>query len=230
MKSNEILIYAKNQHLLFRKIGELPLRIESTHLENLIIRLYKELEMAGIVFKPNTYLSDNWGCPNEVPVIGIPFYLVDPVLCNLKTQMTGINSEDDMHAMMLLRHEVGHAFNYAYRLYEKPEWQELFGRFSLPYSDEYKIDPFSTGFVHHIPGCYAQKHPDDDFAETFAVWLSNSNWKKTYADTPALVKLLYINKIAARYGKKSPMVTGGDLDMPYEEILMTLGEWYEKAA
>lgn len=224
-------MYAKYHSLLFRKISDLSLKIEATHLEDLIIRLYKELETAGIVFKPKTYLSDNWGCPDEVPVIGIPFYLADPVLCKLKTQLTGISFEDDMHIMMLLRHEAGHAFNYAYRLYDKPEWQELFGQFALPYRDEYKVDPFSSRFVHHISGCYAQKHPDDDFAETFAVWLnSNSDWRKTYAGTQALVKLLYITGAVAKFGEKSPIITGGALDMPVEEILVPLGEWYKSPA
>lgn len=225
--NSEIPMFEKQQSLLFRKINELPLKIEATHLEDLIIQLYKELDTAGIVFKPKTYLTDNWGCPNEVPVIGIPFYLADPILCKMKTRMTGTSIEDDMNIMMFLRHEAGHAFNYAYRLYERSEWQNTFGRFSLPYQEEYKADPLSTGFVHHIPGCYAQKHPDDDFAETFAVWLtSNSNWQKAYADTQALVKLMYIDKVVAKFARKTPRVAGGRLDMPVEEMVVTLGDWY----
>jgi hypothetical protein len=222
------LLDAEQQALLSRKINELPLRIEATHLEELIIQLYKELETAGIFFKPKTYLSDDWGCPNEVPVIGIPFYLADPRLCSLKTQLTGIGVEDNMTIMMLLRHEAGHTFNYAYRLYDQPEWRKLFGRFSLPYEEDYKVDPFSTRFVHHLSGWYAQRHPDDDFAETFAVWLtSHSDWQKRYAGTLALAKLLYVDKVVAKYGKKPPVVTGGKLDMPVEEMVMTVGEWYK---
>jgi len=142
--------------------------------------------------------------------------------------MTGKKVDDDTSIMMLLRHEAGHTFNYAYRLYEKPEWQRLFGCFSLPYRDEYKVDPFSTQFVHHLSGYYAQKHPDDDFAETFAVWLTPySNWRKVYTGTPAIEKLLYVNKVLAMYREKSPIITGGKLDMPVEEMTMTLNEWYE---
>ena len=222
------MLDAEQQSLLSRKICDLPLRVEATHLEELIIQLYKELEMAGILFKPKTYLSDDWGCPNEVPVIGIPFYLVDPRLCSLKTQLTGIRVEDDMAIMMLLRHEAGHTFNYAHRLYDKPEWRKLFGRFSLPYAEDYRVDPFSTRFVHHLSGWYAQRHPDDDFAETFAVWLTPySYWQTAYAGTPALEKLQYVERAAAEYGEKQPIVTSGRVDMPVEEIEMTLSEWYE---
>lgn len=228
MRSAETLTGAKQQELLSRKISELPPKIEGTHLEALIFRLYEELEAAGIAFKPNIYLSDSWGCPDEVPVIGIPFHLADPALCDLLAQMSGIEVENDVTVMMILRHEAGHAFNYAYRLYDKPEWKTLFGPFSQPYQDEYPVDPFSTRFVHHLAGCYAQKHPDDDFAETFAVWLTPySYWQTAYAGTPAFEKLQYVERVTAEYGEKLPIVTGGRVDMPVEEIEMTLGEWYE---
>jgi hypothetical protein len=228
MQSFETLADAKRQESLSRKISELPLRVEGTHLEALVIRLYKELKAAGIAFKPNIYLSDSWGCPDEVPVIGIPFYLADPIVCSLLGQMGGIEVGDDTTLMMILRHEAGHAFNYAYRLYDKPEWKALFGPFSLPYQEDYQVDLSSTRFVHHLEDCYAQKHPDDDFAETFAVWLTPySYWQAAYAGTPALEKLQYVERITAEYGEKPPIVTGGRVDMPVEEIEMTLGEWYE---
>jgi hypothetical protein len=228
MQSVEALTDAKQQELLSRKISDLPLKMEGTHLEGLIIRLYRELEAAGIAFKPNIYLSDSWGCPNEVPVIGVPFHLADPALCYLLGQMSGTEIENDMTVMMILRHEAGHAFNYAYRLYDKPEWKTLFGPFSQPYQEDYQVDPSSTRFVHHLAGCYAQKHPDDDFAETFAVWLTPySYWQTAYTGTPALEKLQYVQRVTAEYGERPPIVTGGRVDMPVEEIQMSLGEWYE---
>ena len=218
----------QQQDLLSRKISDLLLKIQGTRLEVFIDELYKELEKAGISFKPKTYLADEWGCPHTVPVIGIPFYLADPELCKLEGEITGIEAEDEAEVMMYLRHEAGHAFNYAYRLFRKPEWRRLFGRFSQPYQDNYQPVPFSARFVRHIPGWYAQKHPDEDFAETFAVWLTpGSDWQQHYADTPALAKLIYVNKIALKYGQKPPVVSDEKLDMPVQELTMTLDRWYE---
>jgi hypothetical protein len=142
--------------------------------------------------------------------------------------LTGIEAEDEAEVMMYLRHEAGHAFNYAYRLYRKPKWRQLFGRFSQPYQENYQPVPFSAKFVRHIPGWYAQKHPDDDFAETFAVWLTpGSDWQKQYADSPALVKLMYVDKIVRKFGQKPPVVTDEKLDTPVQELTMTLDRWYE---
>jgi hypothetical protein len=218
----------EQQELLSRKISDLSLKIQGTRLEALIGELHQELEKAGISFKPKTYLADEWGCPHGVPVIGIPFYLADPELCKLEGQLTGIEAEDEAEVMMYLRHEAGHAFSYAYRLYRKPECRQLFGRFSQPYQENYQPVPFSTKFVRHIPGWYAEKHPDEDFAETFAVWLTpGSDWQKQYADTPALAKLMYVDKMVRKYGQRPPVVTDEQLDVPVQELAMTLDRWYE---
>jgi hypothetical protein len=218
----------EQQELLSRKISDLSLKIQDTRLEALIGELYKELEKAGVSFKPKTYLADEWGCPHGVPVIGIPFYLANPELSKLEGELTGIEAEDETEVMMFLRHEAGHAFNYAYRLFRKPEWRQLFGRFSQPYQDNYQPVPFSARFVWHIPGWYAQKHPDEDFAETFAIWLTpGSDWQKQYADTPALAKLMYVDKMVRKYGRKPPAVSDEKLDTPVQELTMTLDRWYE---
>jgi hypothetical protein len=218
----------ERQGLLSRKISDLSLKIRGTRLEALVNQLFQELEKSGVSFKPRTYLADEWGCPHGVPVIGIPFYLADPELSKLEGQLTGIEAEDEAEVMMCLRHEAGHAFNYAYRLYTKTEWRRLFGQFSQPYKDDYKPAPFSVKFVRHLPGWYAQKHPDEDFAETFAVWLTpGSDWQTQYADTPALAKLMYVHKVARQYGQKPPIVTDEKLDTPVQELTMTLDRWYE---
>ncbi len=90
-----------------------------------------------------------------------------------------------------LRHEMGHVVNYAYRLYEQEDWVRHFGAMTQPYLEEYRPEPFSRRFVHHLPGWYAQKHPDEDWAETFAVWLTpGAHWRADYAEWPeALAKL-----------------------------------------
>jgi hypothetical protein len=218
----------EQRDLLSQRICDLALKIPGSRLEKLILELYQELAKAEIVFKPKTYLSDEWGCPQGIPVIGIPFYLADPRLCKLEEELTGIEAETDAEILTYLRHEAGHAFNYAYRLYRKTEWRRLFGQFSQPYKEEYKPIPFSSRFVHHIPGWYGQKHPDDDFAETFAVWLTpGSEWRKKYADTHALTKLLFIDRIILRYGRTEPAIADEKLDKPVQELKVTLDKWYE---
>ena len=219
------------QRLLAKRINELSLKIAGTQLETLVNRLYHELEAKGITFKPKCYLTDEWGCPHGIPVIGIPFYLADPKLSRLEGELTGIEAENEDEIMMYLRHETGHAFNYAYRLYLQSEWRRAFGLFSTPYKEDYKSKPFDPSFVRHIPGWYAQKHPDEDFAETFAVWLTpHSNWTTKYNDTPALTKLLYVDRIAKKYGNVTPLVTEETFDTPIEELTDTLKEWYETSS
>src|SRR5206468_1860446 len=143
------------------------------------------------------YLSDEWGCPDGHPVIGIPFYLADPKLARLEREMNDL--EDDREIMMYMRHEAGHAFNYAYRLFATPEWRRLFGPFNRRYRDHYRPVPFSRKHVRHIAGWYAQKHPDEDFAETFAVWLTpRSGWRRKYRSWPAFRKLRYVDLAARR--------------------------------
>lgn len=220
----------EQQELLSKRINELPLTIKGSYLEACVAKLYQEMERAGICFKPKTYLTDGWGCPDKVPVIGIPFYLADQELCSLQAELNDTSPvRNEVETMMVLRHEAGHAFNYAYRLYVKPEWRQLFGPFSQPYKDIYVPVPFSLRFVHHSSGWYAQKHPDDDFAETFAVWLTpGTEWRRQYDGTPALAKLLYVDRMARKYGQQPPAVTDGKLDLPLQEMTMTLDEWYEK--
>jgi hypothetical protein len=215
--------------LLQRRICDLHLKIEGTRLEEMIADLYLELEQAGLNFRPGNYLSDGWGCPNLVPIIGIPFFLANQKLRKIKGQLTGSEVESDADLMKILRHEAGHAFNYAYRIYEDPEWGRIFGKFSTPYKERYNAKPFDPGYVRHVAGWYVQKHPDEDFAETFAVWLApDSDWRRKYADTPALAKLLFIDSAAVKFGKKTPVITGGKLDMPVEKMTETVETWFDE--
>ena len=130
------------QEILTKPIKELGLKLEGSPLERLVQQLYRELERKGLSrFRPLCYLTDEWGCPSGEPVIGIPFYLADPKLARLEKEMNDL--EDRREIMMYLRHEAGHAFNYAYELYTTPEWRDLFGPFRRPYRDSYRPVPFS---------------------------------------------------------------------------------------
>src|SRR6267378_6949448 len=178
-------------------------------------------------FRPPCYLSDEWACPDREPIIGIPFYLADPKLAALEQAVNDI--EDEREIMMYLRHEAGHAFNYAYELYATREWHDLFGPFDRPYSDDYKPVPFSRGFVRHIAGWYAQKHPDEDFAETFAVWMTpGSNWRRRYKGWPALGKLRYVNHTVRQLRDQDPVVSTGDFDITVEDMQVTVEEFYRR--
>src|SRR5438105_1292144 len=158
-------------------VGLLEVLVEQL-VPHLLHRFTKRLSR----FHPPCYLSDEWACPDREPIIGIPFYLADPKLTALEQAVNDI--EDEREIMMYLRHEAGHAFNYAYELYATREWHERFGPFDRAYSDDYKPVPFSRGFVRHIAGWYAQKHPDEDFAETFAVWLTpRRNWRRRHPNS-----------------------------------------------
>jgi pimeloyl-CoA synthetase len=215
------------QEILTKPIRELGLKLEGSPLERFVQQLYRELDRKGLKkFRPLCYLTDEWGCPSGEPVIGIPFYLADPKLARLEKEMNDL--EDSRQIMMYLRHEAGHAINYAYALYKTPEWKEMFGPFRRPYRDQYRPVPFSRQFVRHMEGWYAQKHPDEDFAETFAVWLTpRSRWRERYKNWPAMQKLRYVDRMARRVGNVDPVHPQGDTDITVEEMESTVAEFYE---
>ena len=211
------------KELLGKRISQLGLKVEGSPVERYVVRLKKELVRKGIKrFSAVVYLTDEWGCPSGEPVIGVPFYLADPKLASIERHVNDLETEREI--MMFMRHEAGHAFNYAYRLYATPEWRELFGPFNRRYRDHYRPVPFSRKYVRHMAGWYAQKHPDEDFAETFAVWLTpRSAWRQRYRGWPALAKLRYVDRIVRRLGDKDPVVGHGDTDKERAAILHETG-------
>ena len=218
------------REILGKPVRELGLKIEGSPVERFVQQLYRELEQKRLTkFRPPCYLTDEWGCPSGEPVIGLPFYLANPALAQIEKEMNDL--EDNKEIMMYLRHEAGHAFNYAYRLYNRPEWKEVFGWFRRPYRDNYRPVPFSRNYVRHMAGWYAQKHPDEDFAETFAVWLTpRSGWKKKYRGWGALAKLKYMDRIAREVGNLDPVRRKGQTDITVDEMETTVGEFYHRSA
>jgi hypothetical protein len=216
------------QEMLTKPIRELGLKLEGSPIERFVQQLYRELERKEVrKFRPLCYLTDEWGCPSGEPVIGIPFYLANPKLARLEKEMNDL--EDTREILMYLRHEAGHAFNYAYELYKSREWRDLFGPFRRPYRDDYRPVPFSRRFVRHIEGWYAQKHPDEDFAETFAVWLTpRSNWRRKYRGWGALAKLRYVDRMARKFRDVEPVRPQGHTDVTVEEMETTVADFYQK--
>jgi hypothetical protein len=213
--------------LLGRRISELGLTIEGSRVERLVEQLYRELGAKQIAYRPVVYLSDQWGCPDGTPLIGVPFYLVDPRLERIEAEMSA-HIEDDAESMRYLRHECGHAINYAFRFYDRDDWRETFGSFAAPYRERYRTDPFSREYVRHILGWYAQKHPDEDFAESFAVWLTPGlDWRAEYRGWPALRKLEYVDRVMGDVRALTPHapVPQAD-DLPVDAMRYTLAEHY----
>ena len=219
----------KRRALLRRPIRELALRLEGSPIEPLLRRLERELRRKLERFRPMYYLTDEWGCPSGQPVIGIPFYLADRELMRIERHANELETPGEI--MMYLRHEAGHAFNYAYRLYQRPEWRDTFGPYRRRYSDDYRPVPFSREYVRHLPGWYAQKHPDEDFAETFAIWLTpKSEWRKRYRGWPALKKLRLVDRFGRELSGKDPKVLRGRPDITADQMNLTVGQYVKRSA
>ncbi len=218
------------EELLNLRIKELPLSIERSWLADCVADLYRELDDKGVRFKPVCYLSDEWLAPDKEPLVGIPFFLAHPALMKLeKKMMIDVEGGSRPWCMKLLRHETGHALNYAYKLYRRKKWQKIFGRFSQDYEDTYRFRPYSKGFVRHLEDYYAQYHPDEDFAETFAVWLTpDSNWQERYKGWKAIAKLNYVQELMGEIKNKEPLVKQGKKYWQACRMSTTLKNFYRQ--
>jgi hypothetical protein len=197
-----------DDELLQMRICDLKLKIPGTELEPRIENFYCELAAKGISFKPVCYLSNEWFCPEGSATIAIPFYLAHPRLKKLEEKMMlEIEGGTESWCMRLLRHEMGHVLNHTFLLEKDRHWQKLFGSPSLEYSESFRARPYSKRFVRHLEGWYAQSHPEEDFAETLAIWLTPGvDWKRQYQDWKALSKLEYVDQLMGRLAGKPPLV------------------------
>ncbi|HEY7215620.1 MAG TPA: putative zinc-binding metallopeptidase, partial [Thermoanaerobaculia bacterium] len=213
-----------------RPIRDLGLGIQGTELEPVIAELEGEIAAAGIRrVRPRFYLSTEWGVPFGTVAIAIPFYLARPELTALHAERTGhVEGAGRRELLRYLRHEMGHVVNYAYRLYDRERWVQHFGPITRPYREEYRPKPFSRRYVRHLPGWYAQKHPDEDWAETFAVWMdASADWRALYGDAPgALKKLEYCDRVCAELKAKDPLVSDKSVDEDVSTIRLTVQEFY----
>jgi hypothetical protein len=196
-----------DEDLLERKISSLGLKIEGSGLERFIDQLHRELDQRGQIFHPPCFLGDEWFCPVGIPAIYIPFYLSHKRLRRLEQKIImEVEGGTSKWFMQLMRHEAAHAYSFAYRLYKKKKWQEHFGLASTEQTDHYRPRPYSHSYVIHLDGWYAQAHPDEDFAETFAVWLTPGlNWRKKYSGWKALKKLEYVEELMRSIAGKPPV-------------------------
>jgi len=192
--------------------------------------LYETLERRGIRFKPHVWLSTEWFSPDGIPGIAIPFFAAHPRLAQLETRQKGEAEGGNRHwRRRILRHEAGHALDTAYGLRRRSDWRVVFGRSSKPYSRDYAARPASRRFVQHLGHWYAQSHPTEDFAETFAVWLQpRARWRREYAGWPALRKLEYMDRLMAEIAGKRPCNTDRSIVAPLATNRRSLKEHYRR--
>src|ERR1700688_1869834 len=219
-----------DEALLDVRLCDLRLRLAGTVVQGRIARLYRELAARGIAFRPHAWLAVDWFSPDGVPGFAVPFYLAHPRLTRLERKMTGeVEGTNRNWQMRILRHEAGHAIDSAYRLRRRARWRTLFGPASRRYAAQYRARPASRSHVQHLGEWYAQAHPTEDFAETFAVWLQpHSDWRRRYALWPARRQLEYVAQLAAEIGRRAPPVDGRERIEALEDSTLTLREHYRR--
>lgn len=210
------------------KLRLCDLRLSMTPLRPAIARLYGELEAKGLRFRPHVWLSHGFFAEDSVRGFAVPFYLAHPRLKALeKRMMMEVEAATAGWCMRVLRHEAGHAIDNAAKLYRRPGYRMLFGDFSRPYPESYRPDVGSREFVLHFDCWYAQSHPAEDFAETFAVWLSGeSDWRRAYDGWGALAKLHWVDAAMHDLARRRIPQPDRREHKPLSSLTLTLGEHY----
>lgn len=218
-----------DESLLEVRLCDLGLRIETSPLAADVARLGHELAAAGLRLRPDIWLSTDWFTPHGVPGFAVPFYLAHPRLARLERAMEGeVEGATAAERMRLLRHETGHAVDNAYRLHRKASWRRHFGAFGRPYRLGYTARPGHPDYVVNLEDWYAQSHPGEDFAETFAVWLRpGSGWRKN-AERGALAKLEYVDRLMAEVGGEPRRCRARERTDSLPKLRYTLREHYRR--
>lgn len=217
-----------DEELLDYRFCDLKLDIRKSVLQERIDQVYEELERRNLRFKPHFWLSEEWFSPDGVPGVAIPFYLAHPRLAKLELhQMFEVEGGNPRWCLQLLRHETGHAISTAYRLHRKKRWRKLFGTSTKKYPKFYIPNTKSKSFVLHLDWWYAQSHPSEDFAETFAAWLKpRNNWRKQYSGWPVIKKLEYVDELMQEIENMIPPVRSKEFVEPISRNRQTLREHY----
>lgn len=223
-------VHLSDEELLNKRFCDLRLSLRNTMVERHWRDVQNDLRRRGIRFRPHLWLSEEWFSPDGVPGIAVPFYMAHPRLMRLERHFMGeVEGGNANWLTRILRHEAGHALDNAFRLRRRKEWRRTFGNPSRPYPDIYRPRPASRDYVLHLGHWYAQSHPTEDFAETFAVWLQpRARWRRDYQGWPALKKLEYVDSLLRQFEDVPAAVANRDLIEPLNEDTRTLGEHYRQ--
>jgi hypothetical protein len=216
-----------DEALLEVRLSDLPVALAGTMAER-IAQIRGELDSRALEFPLHFYLSDEWFTPDGATAIAVPFYLAHPRLAKLEeAQMFEVEGGEHEWCMRILRHEAGHAIDNAFRLRLRRQRRAVFGSPAKPYPEFYTPKPYSKSYVLHLDSWYAQSHPDEDFAETFAVWLTpTSEWRQRYAGWRALRKLEYMDALMSSLRGKPPRVVNPLEVDPLPKLHRTLRQHY----
>jgi len=218
------------EDILDLRLCDLGVRIEDSFVEPLISRIVGDLADRDLKLKPHFWLSDEWQSPDGVPGVGVPFYLAHNRLMTIeRDQMLEVEGGTRSECLKLIRHEVGHTIQTGFSLHRRKRFRELFGRTSAPYPTSYRPNPASRDFVQHLDGWYAQAHPAEDFAETFAVWMgSRPGWRRQYAGWGALEKLEYVDALMEEISGIRPLVSNRRKPYAVAKLRKTLRRHYQE--
>lgn len=224
------LDHMPDSELLRLRFCDLPLRLKGSVIEQRAHSVFDELTARGIRFRPTLWISEQWYNPDEVVGFAVPFYLLHPRLIRLERKMMleaeGASLDE---ALSIVRHETGHAVDEAFQLRKMSEYRKVFGSPKRAYPTEYIADSDSRDFVQHLNAWYAQSHPVEDFAETFAVWLRSRNgWRRKYRDWPAYEKLSAVDAWMRDLRNVEPQIKPRRIANELRESTRTLGEHYEE--
>ncbi|HVJ64823.1 MAG TPA: putative zinc-binding metallopeptidase [Bdellovibrionota bacterium] len=218
--------------ILALRFADLEWRVPLPELyENLIDQVVIECATRSVGLDLKFFIAKEWLSPEATTAVGLPFYLMHPKLTviehEFKSEAEGASPESFLR---LLRHEIGHCLDHAYGISRRRDFRALFGSPLRHYDpDFYRPDYGSRDFVDHLPGHYAQAHPLEDFAETFAVWLDpKSQWRTRYRRRPTVLrKLNYMERVVHEHAGLTH-AAGAALLGEAQRSHTTLGEHYKR--
>lgn len=216
--------------LLNMRFCDLPIELAGSVVEKRAHQVFAELASRRLAVRPSIWLAEEWFNPAGVVGIAIPFYLLHPRLIRLERKiMREAEGSVEADCVRILRHEAGHAIDEAFQLFKTREYRRVFGSPTRRYPTSYSAKPDRQDFVINLNSWYAQSHPLEDFAETFAVWLTpRQQWRRRYRHFPALEKLEHVDRWMTALAGKPPPLNRQDPVEELRENVRTLREHYDE--